>query len=217
MKAQIAQFLSYLFHPVNIPLIGIALLCSIECIPKSFLIADSFYHISAQLKIMLLLLFAIFTWVAPLIAVFYLKYSGEIKSLEMDEREERDLPLGFMIFFFLVFFGLMYFYLPQQYIPQSVNSIILGGFFGMIALKLLNSKLKVSLHASGMGMLCGAVYTYLWSQQVFPFWLMPAVFLLSGLIVWARVFLGKHDLKESLYGFAVGFLAQLLGTVIFLF
>lgn len=217
MKAQIAQILSYLFHPVNIPLIGIALLCSIEVIPKSFLVADSFYHISTNLKTMLLLLFAIFTWVAPLIAVFYLKYSGEITSLEMEEREERDLPLGFMIFFFLVFFGLMYFYLPQQFVPKAVHAIILGGFLGMLALKFFNTKFKISLHAAGMGMLCGAVYTYLLNQEVFPVWLMPAVFMLSGIVIWARLYLGKHDLKEVIFGFAIGFIAQLGGMVIYFF
>jgi hypothetical protein len=210
-----AQVLAYIFHPLNIPLMGLVLLLYTPSIPQSFLVIDSFYYAHPAIKTMLLLLFALFTWAAPLLTVLLLKRSGDIESLQMNNREERNVPIGFMIFFYMIFFALMYFYLPNDVVPKSVHEILLGGFFGLVGVRYLNNSMKISLHATGMGMLTGAVYTHYMGMSSFPFWVMPALFLLSGIVISSRVFLRKHDLQESLYGYGLGFLAQLLVGIVF--
>jgi len=193
---------------------GLLLLMYLPGTPESFLVADSFYHISQDLKTMLLLLFGLFTWLAPLGTVIMLKRSGEITDLHMDDRQERQAPISFMLFYFIVFFALIQFYLPPNHIPKTTNSILLGAALGMLAVRIANRDIKVSLHASGMGMLTGAVYVYYSTLAIFPIWLIPALFILSGIVVSSRIILQKHDLQQSLIGFVIGFVAQFVAGLI---
>lgn len=193
---------------------GMLLLMYLPGTPQSFLVADSFYHISSDLKIMLLLLFGLFTWLAPLGTVVMLKRSGEISDMQMDNRQERHVPISFMLFYFLVFFALIQFYLPSNHIPKSTNSILLGASLGMLAVRIANRDIKVSLHATGMGMLTGAVYVYYNTMAVFPIWLIPALFILSGIVVSSRIYLQKHDLQQSLIGYVIGFSAQFVAGLL---
>jgi hypothetical protein len=209
-----AEILAYIFHPLNIPLMGLLLLMYLPGTPQSFLVADSFYHISSDLKTMLLMLFALFTWLAPLGTVLMLKRSGEITNLHMDERHERQAPISFMLFYFLVFFALVQFYLPPNVIPKSTNSILLGATIGMLAARIANRDIKLSLHALGMAMLTGAVYVYYNTLAVFPIWLIPTLFMLSGIVISSRIILQKHDLQQSLIGYVIGFAAQFLAGLI---
>lgn len=211
-----AHVLAYIFHPLNIPLMGLLLLLYVPGIPVSFLVKDSFYYLDSNIKVMLILLFALFTWVAPLLTIVFLKRSGDIQSFQMDEREDRNLPIGFMLFFYLIFFALLFFYIPPYVVPDSTHAILLGGFLGLIVVRYVNKSMKISLHALGMGMLTGAIYAHFLSLSSFATWMMPSLFLLSGLVVSSRIFLGKHDLRESLYGYGLGFLAQLITGLAFL-
>jgi hypothetical protein len=211
-----AHVLAYIFHPLNIPLIGLLLLLYVPGIPISFLVKDSFYFLDSNIKVMLILLFALFTWAAPLLTLVLLKRSGDIRSFQLDEREERDLPIGFMIFFYLIFFALLFFYIPPYVVPDSTHAILLGGFLGLIVVRYLNRSIKISLHALGMGMLTGGIYAHFLSLSSFAPWMMPSIFLLSGVVVSSRIYLGKHDLSESLYGYALGFIAQLITGLAFL-
>ena len=209
-----AEIIAYIFHPLNIPLMGLLLLMYLPGTPESFLVADSFYHISQDLKTMLLLLFGLFTWLAPLGTVIMLKRSGEITDLHMDDRQERQAPISFMLFYFIVFFALIQFYLPPNHIPKTTNSILLGAALGILAVCIANRDIKVSLHATGMGMLTGAVYMYYSTLAIFPIWLIPALFILSGIVVSSRIILQKHDLQQSLIGFVIGFVAQFVAGLI---
>jgi hypothetical protein len=211
---KLANLLAYVFHPLNVPLMGMFLLMYLPGTPESFLVADSFYHISSDLKMMLLMLFGLFTWLAPLGTVTMLKRSGEISDLQMDDRHERHVPISFMLFYFLVFFALVQFYLPPNVIPKSTNSILLGAAIGMLAARIANRDIKLSLHALGMGMLTGAVYVYYNTLAVFPIWLIPALFILSGIVVSSRIILQKHDPQQSLIGYAIGFAAQIVAGLL---
>jgi hypothetical protein len=163
---------------------------------------------------MLLLLFGLFTWLAPLGTVIMLKRSGEITDLHMDDRQERHAPISFMLFYFIVFFALIQFYLPPNHIPKTTNSILLGAALGMLAVRIANRDIKVSLHATGMGMLTGAVYVYYNTLAIFPIWLIPTLFILTGIVVSSRIILQKHDLQQSLIGFVIGFVAQFVAGLI---
>lgn len=203
-----AYFLSYLFHPLNIPVLGLLLLYNIDTFPISFLQKDSLFHIHIELKKMLFLLFLLFTWIAPLIMVLTLKHNGEISSLQMPIRKERNLPIVFMIVFYLVFFALMKYQIPYDLVPSFIYKLILGAALGLSIARILNNKLKISLHTLGMGMLSGTFFAYLLGQSLYPIWLLPLVFMLSGLVASARIILKSHNLKELGLGYLVGFLAQ---------
>jgi len=205
-----ARILSYVFHPINIPIFGLIILYNVDTLPKSFLKIDSLFHINYELKKMLLLLFVLFTWIGPLVMILGLKRSGAIDSLQMHLREERNAPIVFMMVFYLVFFGLMKFQIPQGIVPRFIESIILGAAVGLFCARLANNQMKISLHTLGLGMLSGSFYAYLLSQALYPLWLLPAVFLLSGIVASARIVMGSHNHKELLWGFSLGFLAQFI-------
>lgn len=214
-RKKAAQVLAYIFHPLNMPLFGLLLLLYTPCIPNSFLIIDSFYYLHPALKTMLLLLFGLFTWVGPVLTILLLKRTGEIRSFEMEHKEDRKLPLGFMVFFYLIFFSLVYFYIPENRIPTTVSVILFAGFLGLLIARFINETFKISLHALGMGMLTGAIYTHYLEMAVYPIWMLPALFLTSGVVISSRIYLGRHNLRESLYGYGLGFLVQLATGIAF--
>lgn len=203
-----AHFLSYLFHPLNIPILGLLLLYNIDTFPISYLQKDSLFHIHIELKKMLFWLFLLFTWIAPLLMILTLKRNGEISSLQMPTRPERNLPIVFMIIFYLVFFALMKYQIPNDIVPSFIYKLIIGAALGLSIARIINNRLKISLHTLGMGMLSGVFFVYLLGQSLYPIWLLPLVFLLSGFVAWARIILNSHNLKELGLGYLVGFLAQ---------
>jgi hypothetical protein len=49
---------------------------------------------------------------------------------------------------------------------------------------------------------------------IFPIWLIPTLFILTGIVVSSRIILQKHDLQQSLIGFVIGFVAQFVAGLI---
>jgi len=207
MMKQTANFISYLFHPLFVPLYGLAILMYLPSTPKSFLVIDSLYYSPEEIKYVLLFLFGIFGVIAPGVSLLLFKYNNTITSLHLEKQEERRMPIFMMSIYMAVLFYFLAFQVPAYTIPKVVPGIALGASVGIFVTGLVNQYIKISLHMLGMGMFTGALYGYFKEQLLFPDWVLPIVFLTSGIVASSRLALGAHNYKELFLGYMLGFFA----------
>lgn len=214
MTTKIAQSFSYLFHPLFIPILGLCILMYLPSTPTSFLVEESIFHSPSMIKYIVLFLFGIFGVLAPGFSLILFKYNDTISSYHLEIQEERKVPIFMMSIYMLLLFGFLAYQLPSSILPKIVPAIALGAGIGVLCAGALNQILKISLHLLGMGMLTGAVYAYYLNQFLFPNWVLPLIFIASGIVAAARLKLGAHTYRELIIGYVVGFIAQVL-TVLF--
>lgn len=207
-----ANFISYLFHPLFVPIYGLVVLMYIPSTPKSFLILDSLYYSPEDIKQILLVLFGIFGVIAPGISLLLFKYNNTISSLHLEKQEERRMPIFMMSIYMAILFAFLAFQVPKHTIPHVVPGIALGASIGIFITGLTNQYIKISLHMLGMGMLTGALYGYYSNQLIFFEWILPVVFFFSGVVATSRLVLEAHNYKELTLGYLLGFFA-LFGSI----
>ena len=143
MGKKTSLFLSFLFHPLLMPVYAMLILLLFQGI--------SFGLIPLKLKLMLLGLVFISSVLIPLGLIYLLYKLGLISSLYMNTREERLFPLLVIAIFYYVTYYLL------KGIPISLiyHMYMLGGTLLTIVLLAINFFRKISLHAAGMGALTG--------------------------------------------------------------
>lgn len=193
-----ATIISYILHPVFLPLLTVIAL---------YVLAPSeFAGISASKFKLILLPFIINYILFPLLSVALLKAVGFIDSIQLRTSRERIIPL-IMI---MIFYFWMNHVTKNQHYPFIIHVLTLGNFIGIIVVFLLNIFMKISLHASGGGMLIGIMLVLMFTSPVnmaFPFFLGLFV---AGIIGTARMILGAHNSQEIYLGYAAGIVSQLI-------
>jgi membrane-associated phospholipid phosphatase len=179
MKQTIAKCLSLGGHPLlTIPLFVIITMFATENTGKAALV-------------ILLVVGGIFV---PLIAWLYIKSkNGTTTNFDVSDRKQRKSLFVFILPVLMLVTIILY------YTGQS-KTVCLSVFFGLVITfvsQLVNLRIKSSLHVS--------MTVYL------AFLIMPLnyiagiiVLLLSVLIGWSRIVLGRHTLKEVLWGGGIG-------------
>lgn len=193
----LAQAVSWLFLPLFTPLFGLI----IAMYTPSFAYTESLYILAPELKIQLLYRFFFFGSAAPALGIIFLKLFGKVSSLEIDNRSERATPILFTLFssialYWLVSIGDYGIHFSQFLVsyPAAASVTLL------ICLFLTLFWSKVSLHTAGVGIMTGFVFAYMAHQLEFSFWVLVFVIVLSGLVMSARIYLGKHTLIEAIIG-----------------
>jgi hypothetical protein len=193
----IANILSYLLHPVFMPLVITFVMYKLA--PASFVgynqkqIGQWFASIG-------------FTMVFfPLFTMLLLKGLGFLKSFKMENTKDRIIPLmATMIFYFWA--SHVFNNIPS---PNLIKILLMGCFWGTIVLFMLNIFVKVSLHTAAAG---GAVAMILvmmpgnFSAMLVPFCI---ALVLAALIGKVRLLCKAHTPAEVWLGFITGILVQL--------
>lgn len=207
-----ANTISSVFHPLFVPIYGLILLLYIPSTPESFLIQDSMYHSPESIKQIILFLFGIFGVIAPGVSLLLFKYNKTISSLSLDIQHERKVPIFMMAIYMGILFFFLAFQVPDYAVPNITRGISLGATIGIFVAGVLNRFAKLSLHMLGMGMLTGALFMYYMEQYDFPPFILPSVFLLSGIVATARLSLNAHSYFELILGYLLG-LISLVGSI----
>ncbi len=189
------KLISYIFHPILVPIIGTLLYFILQ--PR---------HTSKQLEITIIASVFIGTYILPLLFLTVLKRTKVIQNFHLEVTEERKFPL-------LFFISISYFL--STLIKKGVTTIDLALFFyGMtialiIAYFLLYLKFKVSLHMIGVSGLIGFFTFFSFLYQINTLLILVLLFIFSGLIASSRLALKAHHKKEVYFGFLLGFLSQI--------
>ena len=197
----LAKLLSRLLHPIFIPTITLAI------ISTKFL---NIIILSNQLNIIIVGT-VIFTLLFPLLSILYLLFTKRIKSLQIEEKEERILPILFTIIWMLI----GYYFLGNilEYAPV-VNSIYLGMIATLGITLLITKYWKISLHMAAIG---GCFGVFLNLQYIYGGVINYVIFILilSGLLGYSRAILKAHNMRQIYSGFVLGVL-MLVGFISYL-
>ncbi len=199
--------LSYIFHPIFLPIIGLFFLFTMPSLTPG-LLEKSLFAIDTEIKTAIYLIFGTLTVLAPGISILIMYWSKVISSMQMDTKKERIYPL-ITVLMYLVF---CYIYLRELISNQPSYTLLLSYTFGTLLVILicflLNFYLKVSLHAAGFFGLIGAVIGYFNTQVNFNLPFIIILILIGGLISAGRIYLKAHSNAEILTGIFVGFGVQ---------
>ena len=197
----LAKLLSRLLHPIFIPTITLAI------ISTKFL---NIIILSNQLNIIIIGT-VIFTLLFPLLSILYLLFTKRIKSLQIEEKEERILPILFTIIWMLI----GYYFLGNilEYAPV-VNSIYLGMIATLGITLLITKYWKISLHMAAIG---GCFGVFLNLQYIYGGVINYVIFILilSGLLGYSRAILKAHNMRQIYSGFLLG-VFMLVGFISYL-
>jgi hypothetical protein len=192
----LSSLVSYIFHPLFVPLAGTV---------SYFLITPK--YTSLEMRSGNILPVFILTIIIPILSFFILKNLGVVGSVFLERTEERKYPL--MISLILLFMILL------KVIPDNYNIELYFFFLGLIAasstcLLLLYVPFKTSLHMMGMG----SILMFLIALSIhFERNILIAISFMifaSGLVASSRLFLKAHSRTELFIGFLVGVVSQLL-------
>lgn len=192
MENKAAKVISFIFHPVFMPVYG-------------FLLLFSFKNIFAQLiffkaKLMILSLVTMTTVVFPLLVIYIMKRQGFIKSVTMDDRSERVIPYMVVSLFYFT----AYHMLRQLELPFVYSLFMMGSALLVALVTLISFRWKISAHMVGIGGIAGILTGLSFNLSVNLIILIGAMILLGGIIGSARLKLNAHKPSEIYSGFLLG-------------
>jgi len=200
---QFAKIVSIVFHPLLMPTLGF------------FIILDSSIYLSSSIdplttKITYATIF-IFTCVLPFINVWFLVNKGYAKDIYLRTRKERKLPYLFSVVYYLI----LYYFLKTINLPPAIYLMVLGTTIAAIITLLINLRWKISAHMVGIGGVLGAVIGISERFMQNLNGTIIVLFLVAGMIGYARLKLDAHTSSQVYAGFATGFGCLLLMIIAF--
>jgi hypothetical protein len=195
---KIAKVLSYIFHPLFIPVYISWFLVYVNPL---------FPAISSEDKAILLLRFVVMYTVFPLVTVLLAKGLGFIQSIYLKTQKDRIIPY--------VVCGIYYFWMwyvlknqpefPKHFVMLSL-AIFIASFLGLTA----NSFIKVSMHAISLGVMATFMLLLAFLTDVNYGFYITVAFLLAGIVSTARLVNADHHPVEVYAGLILGALAQVV-------
>ncbi len=200
-----AILLSYVFHPVFIPLYAVLFLVYVH--PSYF---SGFADANKLRTIFILIQNAVFY---PLFCIVLLKGVGFIDSLFLRTKKDRIIPyIACGIFFFWTFLV----FKQQNVYPRILPSFMLGVFLASSAALIANIYFKISMHAIGLGGWLGLFLVIANTNTMLMTWPIAAVLMITGLVCTARLIVSDHTVKEIYTGLFLGLLAQFVAAYVLL-
>ena len=189
----LAHIISYIFHPVFVPVYITAWLVFIH--PYFFAGFSPFDR--SRTLIMAIMMYSFF----PLVTVGLLKALKFIDSVHLNTSKERIIPLAAC--------GIWYFWiwnvwrnLPDY--PEAAVTLSRGIMLSVFMAWLGNIVMKVSLHSISMGAMLG-YFIWLGLQGGYPMGVFIAIGLLvTGLVLTSRFIVSNHTNREIYGGLALG-------------
>lgn len=199
-----AQFFSVIFHPLFIPAIGAWFLAFVQ--------PGYFTGISPHEKTMIVIRVGYNTIFYPALVVVLLKALGFSKSILLKTQRERIVPyIATNIFYFWVFLV----FRNQPEVPVILTGYIFGAFLASSAALIANIYFKISMHALGIGSLCGLILIIIFSGFTYSVFLTTMlIFLITGIVSTSRLIVSDHRPFDIYSGIFISVLCQLIAYAI---
>ena len=200
-----AHFFSYVFHPLFIPVYVTYFI--------AFIHPGYFAGYNAMQKIWIIIRVAYTMAFFPFITVLLLKAIGFSKSIFLKTQQERIIPyIACGIFFFWAYLV----FRNQPEIPKILTAFTFGVFLSSSAALLANIRMKISMHAIGMGGLLGVFLVIMTQNNMLMTVPLLVALLLAGLVCTSRMIVSDHTQKEIYAGLLVGLACQLVAAIFIL-
>lgn len=198
MSKQVAKVLSYLFHPVIYPVLGVLII--LNSVP---------YYVHSQVTILALVFVFTGTYIIPVLVSFLMLRLKIVGSLEMKEAKDRRWPylIGVISFYFtasaLEKIGLS----NESYLFIQSSAIVILVHFSMLKFW------KPSAHLGAIGGFTGLLMALSLKFQIGLLPLIALSFLVAGFLATARLKLQAHNSGELVFGYFSGLL--IVGTLVY--
>jgi len=190
-----AKAISYLFHPLFIPLYAAWLF-----IHELRLFSDRTEWQQTLIYIQFFIYYTLF----PLMTTLISKALGFVETVFLKTQKDRILPY---IVCEIFYFWAWYVFKNVDF-PREVVMFALGVFLACSLGLILNSYMKISMHTISLGVLCSNLFLVaMMSGEHLGFYISIA-FLIAGLTATARLIDSNHTQKEIYIGFFAGALTQ---------
>ena len=197
----IARIISIILQPIFIPLYGVILLTECDPILSNLLILA---------KSLIWLIVFLSTGIFPAVIIgIGMRYGGITDSF-ISNRKQRLMP------FFLTFLGYLFgaYWLHRIGLDSFYIAPIIGAAVSILIILPINHFWKISAHLSGMGGLCGGVFTFAIIYGIPSIILLVCLIILSGILGWSRIELKAHTLGQVCCGWLNGFLSVTIGWLL---
>lgn len=194
MKKDIFKILSYVLHPIFIPLYTTILYINIF---KQVL--------SSELSKYLLSLIIIGTLVLPLLTIFLLIKTKLINSIFLETQKERITPLLLTGLYIYITARL----LMTGNLNSPLNSYLIGIVVTLSWVLIFSRRMKVSLHTAAISSALGFL---IYLSNIFLIDLHPLIIIIIiilGIVSTSRIKLEAHTHKEIAIGILFGIVPQL--------
>lgn len=196
MKDLLFKLISFIFHPLFLPLYFVILSFYFPHYPIIFLTASQ--------KVLIVSIVIISSVLLPASAILLLFYLSKIKSIYLAERSERYFPYIIVTLIYLI---LTYQFLNISTIPNVYAMIFFVGAINIIFLLVFLKYILLSAHVISISSFI--VLFYFITKFLHPnfiYYFLALIFIL-GLIISSRLYLKAHTKTEIV-------LALLLGLII---
>lgn len=198
METKLARIISILFQPLLIPTYSLLIIFNMNSYVALI--------IPAEYRQMIVGIILVTTFLFPALFILILYKRKIIKTLHMDQREERIIPLLITSIFYFLAFNLI----RRLQIDDLYARLFLGSFISVILALIISLTWKISMHMIGVGGMVGALIGVVQSVQVdMMLWVVGAI-LISGLTGFARLKVNAHNPLQVYAGFLAGLLIMLL-------
>lgn len=211
---KLARILSWVFIPLNAPVFALAIAAYLQS-DSLFQRQEVIFLLRDEWKFMLVLVFAFFSVVIPAFTILFLRSSGLITTVMMDNRKERLLPSLFVNASAIALYFVLQSKDPDSLLPSAIYGLAIGSFATVFICTIITRWWKVSLHAAGMGIISGFLFAYYGGLVFYEFWVLPLSLIASGLVMSARMYLGKHTLAQCLVGYFIGVVSLVITLILF--
>ena len=188
---KLANFFSIITHPILLPTWLLLIITEIGLFKTS----------SINASICIIIVSAI-TFVIPTIIMLFLKKFKVIKTLTMERRDDRVIPILIMatsLYITSRFFN-------GIYVLGIYNFYLICSTLLCMIVFWVNLFWKISLHSIGWGGFVGIlfIYTTILAEIFLPYFIISIV--IAGMVCSARLYLKSHDSAQIYVGFITGFL-----------
>lgn len=200
----LARIISWVFLPLFMPMYTLLLAMYVPANQDYIFNFDCLYTLDPARKLGLLYMFGVFCSLAPLLSYIALYRTKMITTIELDDKRERSFPIVIMFMYCFALYSVFMWKLGPDLVSKFVLALPLSGAAVTFLFFFLNRWKKISIHSGSAGISVGFFVAYFMQHAEYKIWILIVLILVSGLIMSARSYLGKHTLTELLIGWCTG-------------
>lgn len=171
-----------------------------------FFAPTSLHPIDSKSILYIFFIVLTFTYIFPVISVLVLKHAGVVKSVHLQDKEERLVPFLFTAGFYALN---TYMFAGKLELYNALTVMLGATTITVFLVALISILVKISVHATATGGLIGLLlalkFTYLDSTL---FWPVIFAFIIHGIVSSSRLYLHTHTPKEVHGGALLGFITN---------
>jgi len=206
LTSRFAHFLSAVLHPLLMPTFLFGLL--LFRVP-TVLGLDVF---APSLRLSILVLIFVGTFMVPSILIYYLYRSGYVKSLYLNTLADRRLPYFLTAVIYLITAYLFTFQMQVLSTLAPEIGVIIGSIgVSILLVGLISLSWQISAHGVGIGGVIGMISSLMLKFGLTDLFIpLLLLVMLSGFVASARLRLNAHTPAQVSAGLALGLLVSLL-------